>query len=201
MFNIFLVKMFIKKINRGLMKNFILVGNANTGKTTLLNNLTNSHEHTGNWHGVTVEEKQKQFNVFNQSFSIVDLPGIYSLTAFSLEEQVSINYIFNNKNSIILNTCDINNLQRNLYLTLELLSLNCQVVLLINSMGNKNLPNFSNLEKELNIKIYCFDFDNKNHVRSFKSNLATYLKNKKTPNKKHFIIVLLKKYIQKNFLT
>ena len=199
MFNIFLVKMFIRKINRGLMKNFILVGNANTGKTTLLNNLTNSHEHTGNWHGVTVEEKQKQFNIFNQSFSIVDLPGIYSLTAFSLEEQVSINYIFNNKNSIILNTCDINNLQRNLYLTLELLSLNCQVVLLINSMGNKNLPNFSNLEKELNIKIYCFDFDNKNHVRCFKSNLATYLKNKKNIKQKTFYNSFIKKIYSKEF--
>lgn len=199
MFNIFLVKMFIKKINRGLMKNFILVGNANTGKTTLLNNLTNSHEHTGNWHGVTVEEKQKQFNVLNQSFNIVDLPGIYSLTAFSLEEQVSINYIFNNKNSIILNTCDINNLQRNLYLTLELLSLNCQVVLLINSMGNKNLPNFSNLEKELNIKIYCFDFDNKNHVRSFKFNLATYLKNKKNIKQKTFYNSFIKKIYSKEF--
>lgn len=199
MFNIFLVKMFIRKINRGLMKNFILVGNANTGKTTLLNNLTNSHEHTGNWHGVTVEEKQKQFNVLNQSFNIVDLPGIYSLTAFSLEEQVSINYIFNNKNSIILNTCDINNLQRNLYLTLELLSLNCKVVLLINSMGNKNLPNFSNLEKELNIKIFCFDFDNKNHVRSFKSNLATYLKNKKNTKQKTFYNSFIKKIYSKEF--
>ncbi len=183
------------------MKNFILVGNANTGKTTLLNNLTNSHEHTGNWHGVTVEEKQKQFNVLNQSFNIVDLPGIYSLTAFSLEEQVSINYIFNNKNSIILNTCDINNLQRNLYLTLELLSLNCQVVLLINSMGNKNLPNFSNLEKELNIKIFCFDFDNKNHVKNFKKNLINYINNKSILKFNYSSDDYIKKFYSKDVYT
>ena len=78
------------------MKEYILVGNANTGKTTLLNSLTKGVEHTGNWHGVTVEEKARYFSFNNEEFKIVDLPGIYSLRPYSLEEEVSVNYVLKN---------------------------------------------------------------------------------------------------------
>ncbi|MBR2433241.1 MAG: 50S ribosome-binding GTPase, partial [Clostridia bacterium] len=68
------------------MKKILLVGNPNTGKTTLLNTLTESHEHTGNWHGVTVEEKEKFFVENGEKVAVVDLPGLYSLNALSFEE-------------------------------------------------------------------------------------------------------------------
>ena len=70
-----------------------LVGNPNTGKTTLFNSLTGAHEHVGNWHGVTVEEKVGSFKFQGQEIVIADLPGIYSLTSLSYEEQVAIDYI------------------------------------------------------------------------------------------------------------
>ena len=78
------------------MKNIILIGNPNTGKTTLFNLLTKSFEHTGNWHGVTIDYKQKQFEYAGKDFCLVDLPGIYSLTPNSFEEQVSVDYIHQN---------------------------------------------------------------------------------------------------------
>ena len=65
------------------MKEILSIGNPNTGKTTLFNSLTKSNEHIGNWHGVTVEEKRKKFNAGGADFELVDLPGIYSLTALS----------------------------------------------------------------------------------------------------------------------
>ena len=87
-----------KKVNSNLicgkpMKQILLVGNPNTGKTTLFNSLTKSNEHVGNWHGVTVEEKGKEFDCNGQKLMLVDLPGIYSLSSLSYEEQVAIDYI------------------------------------------------------------------------------------------------------------
>ena len=79
------------------MINVNLVGNPNTGKTTLFNNLTNSHEHVGNWHGVTVEEKAKVYDYKKNKINLVDLPGIYSLTPLSYEEDVACKYILEHK--------------------------------------------------------------------------------------------------------
>ena len=98
----------------------LLVGNPNTGKTTLFNSLTKSNEHVGNWHGVTVSEKEKPFSAFEKKFVLVDLPGLYSLTPLSYEEEVASKYIFENSSCPIINICDINNLKRNLFLTLQL---------------------------------------------------------------------------------
>ena len=144
------------------MKNVLLVGNPNTGKTTLLNTLTRSEEHTGNWHGVTVEEKQKFFSVENQKISIVDLPGIYSLNAFSYEEDVSIKYLFSHKEAIVLNTLDINTLQKNLFLTLDLLIAGFDVVLVINTMGKKDSKkDFGFLKNALGVEVFALDFEDK----------------------------------------
>ena len=128
-----------------------LVGNPNTGKTTLFNSLTGAHEHVGNWHGVTVEEKVGSFKFQGQEIVIADLPGIYSLTSLSYEEQVAIDYILKDRDRLIVNICDENNLQRNLYLTLCLLEAGCQCILAVNRMGKRGACkiNFSSLEKEL----------------------------------------------------
>ena len=131
------------------MEKFLLVGNPNTGKTTLFNALTKSNEHVGNWHGVTVSEKAKNFTINKEKFEIVDLPGLYSLTPLSFEEEVAANFIYENDCKII-NICDINNLQRNLYLTLQLLEVNREVVLFVNTM-KKKVPDglFKNAERAL----------------------------------------------------
>lgn len=156
------------------MKKLMLVGNANTGKTTLLNSLTKSEEHTGNWHGVTVEEKEKFFSFDNQKFSVVDLPGIYSLTALSLEEQVSIDFVLSNQNSLILNICDINNLTKNLYLTLDLLQLKNNVVLVVNNWGKIVDFDIRKLKEELGVEIWVLNFENKNDIKNLKEKIAKY---------------------------
>lgn len=114
-----------------------LVGNPNTGKTTLFNCLTGAHEHVGNWHGVTVEEKAKLYKYKENEIEIVDLPGIYSLTSLSYEEEVGVKYLLAHQENIVLNICDASNLQRNLYLTLGLLELGLNVVLAVNQIQKK----------------------------------------------------------------
>ena len=105
------------------MDNVILVGNPNTGKTTLYNNLTKSSEHTGNWHGVTVDEKTKKTSHKNTEFLVCDLPGIYSLTPLTFEEKVAVDFLYSHQNSLIVNVVDVNNLSRNLLLSLDLVEL------------------------------------------------------------------------------
>ena len=119
------------------MINVNLVGNPNTGKTTLFNSLTGAHEHVGNWHGVTVEEKARIYKYNGQEIRIVDLPGIYSLTALSYEEKVAVDYILSHKDTIVVNICDASNLQRNLYLTLGLMELGVPIVLAVNQIDKR----------------------------------------------------------------
>ena len=109
-----------------------LVGNPNTGKTTLYNTLSHSHEHVGNWHGVTVEEKTISYKYKNSDIAITDLPGIYSLSALSFEEKVATDFIFSHNKRIFINICDASNLQRNLYLTLSLMELNVPIIFIVN---------------------------------------------------------------------
>ena len=112
-------------------ENIFLVGNPNAGKTTFFNLLTQSYEHTGNWHGVTVDAKQKMIKKEGKEFNIIDLPGIYSLTSFSFEEQVSIDYLLS-KTGKIINICDGNILPRSLFLTLELIECGFLPTLFVN---------------------------------------------------------------------
>ena len=153
------------------MKEILLIGNPNTGKTTLFNNLTKSNEHIGNWHGVTVEEKRKKFNAGGEDFELVDLPGIYSLTALSFEEQVAVDYILNGSDKLMINICDLNNLQRNLYLTLGLLELGANILLAINTMGSKrpfNEVDVYKLKEELGVEVFLFNASSKKDILELK---------------------------------
>ena len=139
---------------------FALAGNQNSGKTTLFNQLTGSNQHVGNWPGVTVEQKtgtmihhhhgnqthiglpsirrrSRRGRDLPREFTdvhIVDLPGIYSLSPYSMEEIVSRNYIVHDKPDVVINCVDATNLERNLYLTLQLLELGRPTVVALNMM-------------------------------------------------------------------
>ena len=108
-----------------------LAGNPNSGKTTLFNALTGTHQRVGNWPGVTVEKKEGTYKK-NKELVIQDLPGIYSLSPYTLEEVVSREYLVNDKPDVILNIVDGTNLERNLYLTTQLMDLNVPMVVAVN---------------------------------------------------------------------
>ncbi len=116
------------------MKRFALAGNPNCGKTTLFNNLTGSTAHVGNWPGVTVEKKDGVYKKLKEPISIIDLPGIYSLSPYTSEEVISRNYILDEKPDCVINIVDATNLERNLYLTTQLLEIDVPVVIAINMM-------------------------------------------------------------------
>jgi len=112
-----------------------LVGNPNSGKTTLFNGLTGSNQHVGNWPGVTVDKKEGKIKTQNDNDAIlVDLPGIYSLSPYTLEEVISRNYLVDERPDAIINIIDGSNLERNLYLTTQLLELGIPVIVAVNMM-------------------------------------------------------------------
>ncbi len=140
-----------------------LLGNPNTGKTTLYNLLTASHEHVGNWHGVTVEEKAKLYKHKGNDIVMVDLPGLYSLSPLSYEEEVSVDYLLNNNVDMVVNICDASNLKRNLYLTLSLLEMGIPTLLVVNQIDRRPLCkiDFLKLESMLGIKVLHINASNK----------------------------------------
>lgn len=133
-----------------------LAGNPNSGKTTLFNALTGSNQFVGNWPGVTVEKKEGKLKKHNDVI-ITDLPGIYSLSPYTLEEVVARNYLIGQRPDAILNIVDGTNLERNLYLTTQLTELGIPVVIAINMMDvvkkNGDKINIDELSRELGCKI------------------------------------------------
>jgi ferrous iron transport protein B len=133
-----------------------LVGNPNSGKTTLFNNLTGSMQYVGNWPGVTVEKKEGKIKGFKDA-TVVDLPGIYSLSPYTLEEVVSRNFIINEKPDVIINIVDATNLERNLYLTTQVVELGIPVVIALNMIDivekNGDIFNTSKLEEITGCKV------------------------------------------------
>lgn len=111
-----------------------LAGNPNCGKTTLFNAVTGAHQHVGNYPGITVEKKEGFYSFDDTRIRLVDLPGTYSLTAYSLEELVARDFLVNERPSVVVNIVDASNLERNLYLTVQLLELGMPVVLALNMM-------------------------------------------------------------------
>ena len=133
-----------------------LAGNPNSGKTTLFNALTGSNQFVGNWPGVTVEKKEGKLKK-HDDVTIMDLPGIYSLSPYTLEEVVARNYLIDQRPDAILNIIDGTNLERNLYLTTQLTELGIPVVIAINMMDvvrkNGDKINVEELSRELGCKI------------------------------------------------
>ena len=133
-----------------------LAGNPNCGKTTLFNALTGSNQFVGNWPGVTVEKKEGRLKK-HEDVVIMDLPGIYSLSPYTLEEVVARNYLINERPDAILNIIDGTNLERNLYLTTQLTELGIPVVIAINMMDvvrkNGDQINVAELSRELGCKV------------------------------------------------
>lgn len=114
------------------MLTIALAGNPNCGKTSLFNLLTKSRQHIGNWPGVTVEKKEGTLKFKGESYKVVDLPGTYSLGAYSEDEIVSRNYIMKDNPDVVINVVDATNLERNLYLTIQLIEMGANVVIALN---------------------------------------------------------------------
>ncbi len=113
---------------------FALVGNPNCGKTTLFNTLTGATAHVGNWPGVTVDKREGTYKKLSDPVQIVDLPGIYSLSPYTPEEIVSRNFIVDEKPDCVINIVDATNLERNLYLTTQVLEIDVPVIIALNMM-------------------------------------------------------------------
>lgn len=139
------------------MKKFALAGNPNCGKTTLFNSLTGSTAHVGNWPGVTVDKKEGVYKKCPEPISIVDLPGIYSLSPYTPEEVISRNYILDEKPDCVINILDATNLERNLYLTTQIMEIDVPVVIALNMMDavekNGDKINASELEKKIGLPV------------------------------------------------
>lgn len=168
------------------MKKFALAGNPNCGKTTLFNSLTGSTAHVGNWPGVTVDKRMGVYKKCEQPVEIVDLPGIYSLSPYTPEEVIARNYIIDEKPDCVINIVDATNLERNLYLTTQVMEIDVPMVIALNMIdvvekaGDK--IDERELEKKLGIPVVKIsalkgvgleELMNKAYISSFKKRTGT----------------------------
>jgi len=158
-----------------------LAGNPNSGKSTLFNALTGASQRVGNWPGVTVERKTGFFKQDNQQIDLVDLPGTYSLLCeeqcSSIDEKIACEFLQNNKIDLIVNVLDASNLERNLYLTTQLLTLNIPVILAVNMMDvvrQKGLQiDLEKLEKSFGCPVIALEASRKKGIQELKKLIAT----------------------------
>ena len=158
-----------------------IAGNPNCGKTTLFNTLTGSKQKVGNWPGVTVEKKIGEYQCDQQTFTVTDLPGIYSLTVakqdHSLDERIAMDFLLSRQTDVLVNIVDAANLKRNLYLTLQLLSLGIPCVLAVNMMDiaekRRLRIDIQALENHLGIPVVAISLTQKRGVNALKKAIAT----------------------------
>lgn len=159
-----------------------LVGNPNCGKTTLFNELTGAKHTVGNWPGVTVEQKSGKMKIKekeNVDIEIIDLPGTYSLNAYSLEETITRDYILEGQADLVINILDVSNLERNLYLTVQLQEMNIPMVIVLNMMDIAERKGYkldvSKLSKTLGLPIYPISASKGVGIEDLKLNLFDLL--------------------------
>lgn len=161
------------------MSTIALVGNPNSGKTTLFNALTGSNQHVGNWPGVTVEKKEGKVRYNDREYNVVDLPGTYSLGAFSEDEIVARDFILKGNPDIVINVVDATNIERNLYLTAQLIEMGTKVVLALNMMDEakaKNIEiNLEKLSKKLGVPIVATVASKKEGIRDLLKSATDYI--------------------------
>ena len=178
-----------KKLPHGTLLTFALAGNQNSGKTTLFNQLTGSNQHVGNFPGVTVDRKSGGIKGKDNT-EVVDLPGIYSLSPYTDEEIVSRQYIIGEKPKGIINIVDAMNIERNLYLTMQLIELDVPMVLALNMMdevrGNGGSININAMEALLGIPVVPISAAKNEGVDELISHAVHVAKYQESPGKKDF---------------
>lgn len=168
------------------MRRVAVVGNPNSGKTTLFNGLTGSKQRIGNWPGVTVERKEGTVVLEGSSIILVDLPGIYSLSAHSEDEKIARDYILSGEPEIVVNIVDATNLERNLYLTTQLLEMRVPILLVVNMLdlaAKRGLSiDLALLEKSLGCPVMGISATSKDDIRRVKNVLAEALQKAALPS-------------------
>ncbi len=163
-----------------------VVGNPNSGKTTLFNGLTGSNHKVGNWPGVTVEKKVGSLNIDHGKIDVVDLPGIYSLSAQSEDEKVARDYILSGEPELVVNIADATNLERNLFLTLHLIEMKVPVLLVLNMLdlaGKQDIQiDEKALSEQLGIPVVGISATNQKDVARVKETIAQMASKKEEPS-------------------
>jgi len=162
-----------------------LAGNPNSGKTTLFNALTGSKQRIGNWPGVTVERIEGAMTLSGKEVEVIDLPGIYSFSAYSLDEKVSREYILMEKPDLVVNIIDATNLERNLYLTTQLLEMKTPMIVVLNMMDlvqqRKIKIEVQHLAEHLNCPVIPMSANRSKGLDELKSHIEDALEKKHTP--------------------
>lgn len=176
----------ITKENKNII---VLLGNPNVGKTTLFNSLTGLRQHTGNWPGKTVSNAEGKIKIKNKTYNLIDLPGIYSLNAYSEEEQIAKNFIKNKNIDIILVVVDATSLERNLNLVLETKNIKNNIIVCLNLLDEAKKKNINidikKLEKKLNLPVIGMSAREKLGINK----LIEKIENYKVPKQKDEYII------------
>ena len=155
-----------------------VAGNPNCGKTTLFNELTGARQMVGNWPGVTVDRKSGTYSYAGHDFDVVDIPGIYALSAYSEDEKVARDYLISKDADLIVNIVDASNLERNLYLTTQLLELKIPLLVVLNKMDVARARNIkikiNELSSRLGVPVIAVTATKKEGIKEFKEAVHSY---------------------------